>query len=566
MNREELLLKAKELTHSSGVYFMKDAEDQILYIGKAKSLRNRVISYFQKIPHELPRIELLISRMDHFDVILTETESEALILECTLIKKHKPRFNIRLKDDKTYPYIRIQIQTTYPRLEWTRKVVRDGARYFGPFPSAWSAKQVLTLLTETFQLRDCSDNTFRHRSRPCILHQIGRCSAPCTQVIGESEYREKIQEAIEVLEGRSDKLIESLKRGMEEAASHEEYEIAAYYRDQMRNLQVVTETQTAIEAGIERDRDVVGIAREDAQAHAALLQIRRGKLLGVRHFHLHNTDADMEDAQIISEFLDQYYVAAEKSQETKEGTLFSIWPQEVLIPVELKESDTAEMLEKAMSITVKVSEGEKDRQLLNVALANAKHALENAKRRLEGHGVAALEEVQKKLHLTKLPLRIECFDISNLQGTNAVASRVVFIDGAPSKDYYRRYKIKTVEGQNDFASMKEVLGRRFSNKEEPLPDLLVVDGGKGQLSQAIAILDELNVQGVEAVGLAKARTESDFQAPEVKSTHERIFIPGRSNPVPLLPHTSAYKLLTHVRDEAHRFAIQYHRLLRGKSV
>ena len=547
---------------------MKDATGHVLYIGKAKSLRSRVSSYFQAIPHETPRTELMVSRAHHFDVILTETETEALILESTLIKKHKPKFNVRLKDDKTYPYLKIQVGTPFPRIEWTRRVLRDGARYFGPFPSAWSARQVMRLLNETFLLRDCSDNTFRHRSRPCILHQIGKCSAPCVALVDQTFYKDSINQVVAVLEGKTDKLVRGLRKGMEDAASREEFEEAADYRDQIRNLELVTATQGATEAGSQRDRDVVGIARKEINAHATLLQIRGGKMTAVKHYHLQNVDASLSESEVLYDFVSQYYIGASgdfsrdlETQRATDAPLDSSRPHEVLLP---HAPNDPELLELTLQIGVRVADGQVDEQLLSVARSNAEYALEQALKKQVGHGIGALEEIQEKIHLSKLPSRIECYDISNIQGQDAVASRVVFIDGAPDKNLYRRYKIKTVEGQNDFAMMKEVLKRRFSNQEEQLPDLVVVDGGRGQLSQAVAILSELQVEGVEAVGLAKARTESDFQKTEVKASYERIFIPNRKNPVPLLPNTAAYRLLVHVRDEAHRFAVSYHRLLRSK--
>lgn len=562
-----LLERAKEAPTSPGVYLMKDSAGEILYVGKAKSLRSRVSSYFQAGPHENPRTEMMVSRVERFDVILTETEAEALILENTLIKKHKPKFNVRLKDDKAYPYLRIQLGDRFPRLEYVRKVHRDGARYFGPFPSAFAARQVLTLLTESFRLRDCSDNTFRHRSRPCILYQMGKCTGPCVGLIDEKGYRESINEIVRVLEGKADRLIGELRQGMEEAAENEEYEIAAFYRDQIRNIEVVTETQGVVEAGSNRDRDVVGLARSKdglAEAQGTLLRIRGGRMVGVHHYRLQNVDSSVSDAQLLSDFLSQYYFGAGSDATTGAP------PSEVLVP---EVPADLELFEKA-GVALRVEDGAVDHQLLNVARTNATYALEQAVRKASskeaGHGIEALEEIMDKLHLSKLPHRIECYDISNFQGEDSVASRVVFIDGAPDKNLYRRYKIRTVEGANDFASMHEVLGRRFSHKAESassaeaLPDLVVVDGGKGQLAQAVAILEELQVQGVSVVGLAKARTESDFQAKEVKSSMERIFIPNRKNPVPLLPHTAAYKLLVHVRDEAHRFAVSYHRVLRSK--
>ncbi|MBC7692435.1 MAG: excinuclease ABC subunit C [Methylotenera sp.] len=578
--RQALLAQARDASQSPGVYLMKDEHGGVLYVGKAKNLKNRVSSYFQKGPHEVSRTEMLVNRVHRFDVILTETEAEALILECTLIKKHKPKFNVRLKDDKAYPYLKVQMSESYPRIEWTRRVRRDGARYFGPFPSAWSARQVMRLLTESFQLRDCSDNTFRHRSRPCILYQMGKCTAPCVGKISQDQYKELIAQSVAVLEGKLSRITDELRKGMEDSAEREEYEEAASYRDQLQNLELITATQVADEAGSDRNRDVVGIARKDANAHGALLQIRGGRMIAVRHFHLQNTDPSQTDAEILYDFLAQYYVSADiaadkaeqESQDAVEkgeegnfgaGGPAIVRPSEVLL-AECPEDP--ELLEKTLGVGVRVAETPKDHQLLNVAKTNATYALEQSLKKTGGHGINALEEVQEKLHLPKLPTRIECYDISNTQGDESVASRVVFIDGAPDKNLYRRYKIKTVIGANDFASMKEVLGRRFGehNAAEELPDLVVVDGGKGQLAQAVAIMDELNVQGVGVVGLAKARTESDFKSSEVKSSFERIFIPNRKNPIPLLPHTPAYKLLTHVRDEAHRFAITYHRLLRSK--
>ncbi|OFZ21945.1 MAG: excinuclease ABC subunit C [Bdellovibrionales bacterium GWB1_55_8] len=552
-SRQILLEQARAVKACPGVYLMKDPQGHILYVGKAKVLPNRLASYFQAGSHEVPRTEMLVNRVHHFDVILTETEAEALILECTLIKKHKPKFNVRLKDDKAYPYLKIQVNERFPRIEWTRRVMRDGARYFGPFPSAWSARQVMQLLNETFQLRDCSDNTFRHRSRPCILFQMGKCSGSCVGELDENHYRESITQAMAVLEGKADHLQKSLRRGMEDAAAQEEYELAAEYRDQLKNLELVTETQGVVEAGSQRDRDVVGLFRKDADAHATLLRIRGGRLISIQHFHFQNTDSSLTDSGILFDFLSQNYLSPAREGEPP--------PNEILLS---EAPDDLELLERTLGLSVRVAENAVDEQLLNVARTNAEYAQEQAAKRSPGHGSEALEEVLEKLHLPKLPYRIECYDISNIHGRDAVASRVVFMNGAPEKGLYRRYKIRTVEGSNDFAMMKEVLGRRFAHKEEELPDLVVVDGGKGQLAQAVAILEELAVQGVSVAGLAKARVERDFQSAEVKSSMERVFIPGRKNPIPLLPHTGAYKLLTHVRDEAHRFAVSYHRVIRSK--
>ncbi len=568
--RSELLDEARQASDSPGVYLMKDAEGAILYVGKAKNLKNRLSTYFQAPIHEVPRTEMMVGRVQFFDVILTETEAEALILENTLIKKHKPKFNVRLKDDKTYPYLKIRVEEDYPRIEWTRRVLSDGARYFGPFPSAWSARQVMNLLNETFQLRDCSENTFRHRTRPCILFQMGKCSGGCVGKVDRGTYHEAIGEVVAILEGKSKRIIEDLRQGMADASEHEEYERAAEFRDQIRNLEIVTETQGVVEAGSQRDRDVVGLARKGADAYGVILKIRGGRMIGVNHYVLQNADETMSEPELLGDFLSQYYLplvkeSLEPEAPVEEGVVREARPSEALVPVAPEDPAFFEM---AMGLRLVTAEGAAESQLISAARANAEYALEQASKRSHGHGVEALEEVQDKLHLARLPQRIECYDNSNIQGEDAVASRVVFIDGAPDKNLYRRYKVKTVVGSNDFATMKEILGRRFSHRDEPLPDLVVVDGGKGQLSQAVAIMEELGIPigngGVAVVGLAKARTEKDFRSSEVKSSHERIFIPGRKNPVPLLPHTQAYKLLVHVRDEAHRFAITYHRQVRSK--
>jgi excinuclease ABC subunit C len=553
--REALLGQAKDTSQSPGVYLMRSEKSTVLYVGKAKNLKKRVTTYFQAATHASPRTEFMVSQVHRFDVILTETEAEALILECNLIKKHKPKFNVRLKDDKSYPYIRVSTEADFPKLEWTRRVRKDGSRYFGPFTSAWGAKQVMRLLNETFLLRDCSDNTFNHRSRPCILHQMGKCSAPCVQLISQADYRETIDDAMAVLDGKSDRLMKSLEKGMHDAADKEEFEEAAFYRDQISNLKLVTETQTVMDPETAANRDVIGLARSKTLAQGTLVKVRNGKMLGVEHFLLQNVDPELGDADILFDVLAQTYVLAAQEDDA------SVLPGQILLEVAPTDHD---VLEKAIGVGIRTPETKEEQQLVGVAKSNAEYALEAKAKKEIGHGLEALEEVASKLMLERVPHRMECYDISNIQGSDPVASRVVFVGGAPDKNLYRRYKIKTVVGSNDFAMMKEVLDRRFARVEEELPDLVVVDGGKGQLAQAVAILDELNVQGVEVVGLAKARTERGFQEEEVKQSAERIFKPGRKNPILLKPNTGAFRVLTHIRDEAHRFAVSFHRLRRKK--
>ncbi len=556
--RNALLDKARNLATSPGVYLMKHTGGQILYIGKAKSLKSRVSSYFQPITHEHPRTELMLQLVETFDVIHTETENEALILECTLIKRYKPKYNVRLKDDKHYPYIKISTDEDYPKLEWTRSINSKKARYFGPFPSAYAARTALRLLTESFRLRDCSDNTFLHRSRPCILFQMDQCTAPCVNKISVEDYQKYVNQAIAVLEGKGSAFIKNLKREMKDAAADERYEDAARIRDQIESVQIVSQTQSVLDADSRLDQDVFAVERKDGLAHGVVLQVRGGKLLGVKHYQIQNNDDSVPLSEVMSELLAQHVLLMETGNEITRA-------KEMLMR---EAPEDIELLENTLGVKIRVPESDTQKQLVSVAQTNARFAVENAKREQEGHGLAALDEVQQQLGLERLPRRIECFDISNTQGEESVASRVVFIDGAPDKNLYRRYKIKTVIGSNDFASMREVFDRRFSKMDltdgNEKPDLVVVDGGKGQLSQAKAILTELDIQGVGLVGLAKARTEKNFQSKEVNSSMERVFIPNRLNPVPLYPHTKAYKLLTHIRDEAHRFAITYHRNLRHK--
>ena len=556
--KTELLEKAKAMAVSPGVYLMKGADGGIIYVGKAKSLRARVSSYFQPIVHEHPRTEMMLSEVQTFEVIHTETENEALVLECTLIKRYKPRFNIRLKDDKHYPYLAVPLDRDFPRIEWTRKVNEEKVRYFGPFPSSFAARIVMRLLTEAFQLRDCNENAFLHRSRACILHQMGKCSAPCVGKVSREEYREQIDRAVSVLEGKHKDFVKVLKKEMKSASEEERYEDAARLRDQIQAVEVVSQTQSVVDADQRLDQDVFAFAAKEGVAHGVVLQVRGGKLLSVKHYSVQNYDGASEESRILYDFLAQHVLLMEEGNELVHAREFLMRE----LPAEHG------FLEEALGIRITRAKSPIQKQLLSVAETNARFAVENAKRESAGHGVQALEEIRDKLDLQQLPRRIECFDISNTQGEDSVASRAVFVDGAPEKTLYRRYKIKTVVGADDFASMREVFERRFSKMDSgpgnEKPDLVVVDGGKGQLAQARAIFEDLGIQGVDLVGLAKARTESDFRSSEVQSSMERIFIPNRVNPVPLYPHTRAYKLLTHVRDEAHRFAITFHRSLRDK--
>jgi excinuclease ABC subunit C len=538
--------QARQTSSSAGVYCMKDRKGVILYVGKAKNLRNRIQTYFQQ-NHERVHTEFLMRQVASFEVILTETEAEALILEATLIKKYKPKFNVRLKDDKTYPYLKIDLGDRFPRLQWTRRVEKDQARYFGPFPSRWSSKQVMSLLIQTFQLRDCSDNVFAYRSRPCLLYQMQKCSGPCVDLISSEEYRQSVNEVVAILEGRSD-FAQKLEQKMEKAAQEESYELAAMYRDQLKYLRETLQMQAVSDPQDRKNREVFHLAQQEGEAQAVILSIQEGALVSLKHYRIQNVDSSQTPSELLFQVIAQHY---HEFYQTKTKI-----PRELLIAEPLEEST---LLEQTFGLKILEPQSPLDHRLLQVALSNAQHALREGKQA----GFSALEEVRKVLHLKNLPSRIECYDISHFHGSQAVGSRVVFLDGKPEKSLYRRYKIQTVVGNDDFAMMKEVLARRFS-KEEDLPDLLVVDGGKGQLAQATAILQELHLDGVEAVGLAKSRVVSDFTSDQVDRSSERVFLPKRKNPILLRSTTQSYRVLTHLRDEAHRFAIGYHRLLRSK--
>jgi excinuclease ABC subunit C len=424
--RNRLLEKAKELPFSPGVYLMNDPAGEVIYVGKAKQLRNRVTSYFQPALHESPRTEMMVGRVFKFEVIITGTEDEALILENSLIKRYKPKFNVRLKDDKTYPYLKIRSDIPYPKIEWTRKVRKDGARYFGPFPSAWSARVTMKLLTETFQLRDCSDNVFAHRSRPCILYQMGKCSAPCVEFTTQPQYSDQIQQVIDTLDGKSDAVITSLKKGMDDAAEEMDFEKAAELRDQWMSLQVVTKPQVVDANDIQINRDVIGVAREGTQCQAVILQVRNGKLLALKPYTIQNTDPDQPMKEVLSQILEQHYVELDQIKQDDDipRVASNTWPEAVLVSEIPSEY---EWLERTLSIRVLTPETEAEKSLLQVAETNAAHGLKSSQRSEGSHGMSALEDVQSKLGLAKPPRRIECYDISNTQGTDSVASRVVFI-------------------------------------------------------------------------------------------------------------------------------------------
>jgi excinuclease ABC subunit C len=555
---EDKITQLKEIVSQfptePGVYLMKNAIDKIIYVGKAKVLRARVRSYFNSKDHST-KTRSLVNNIDKIDYMVTKTEVEAFLLEASLIKKHRPKYNIRLKDDKAYPYIRVSLQDDFPRLYLVRKARKDGSLYFGPFTSGLMVHETIKFLNRTFQIRDCGDHYFRNRTRPCLTHQIGYCTAPCVGLINKEDYRKDIESALLLLKGKDKQVVKELTRRMKEAAKEEHFEKAGRIRDSIEALRAILEKQSVIDAMGEKDQDVIGFEGDERGCTIEVLHVRQGRLLGSQsHFiSVNPLSAEENPQEWLVSFLNQYYES-------------NMVPDEVLLPVDLGR-DLHKLLEAVLEerghddVSVRFATDDEGQRLTELANRNAaEHFKNQVARNAKKH--LGLDEIREKLNLKDIPMRIECYDISNFQGEEAVASQVVFEEGIPNKDHYRRYKIKTVQGANDFAMMKEVLSRRLAHIEDPEPDLIVVDGGKGQLSVAVAILEELGKPHIPVAGLAKARTLGKFSDADVKGSEERVFLPGRQNPVTFAKNSEALHILVGIRDEAHRFAINYHRKLR----
>ncbi len=547
-----------EFPQTPGVYLMKSSKGKIIYVGKAKNLRARVRSYFHENNDHSVKTRFLVSHIETIEYILTTTEVEAFLLEASLIKKHRPRYNIRLKDDKSYPYIRCQFQDAYPRFYLWRKVSNDGALYFGPYTSGLAVRETIRFLNRTFKIRDCSDAFMKTRKRPCMTYQIGRCTAPCVDLVSSEEYAVDVKAALEFLQGHDDKVVRDLEKRMKKAAKDERFEAAAKYRDSLSSVQAIWEKQAVINTRRHVDQDVVAYVAGEEGTLIEILSIRNGRLIGRQSHFLSrlNGDAPGEDPrEWLTSFLNQYY-------------LDNFIPNEIILPVDLG-GDITKLFRAVLKERGKESQlipalGEEGKRLMDMAYTNAKSRFKDyiSEKQTREKG---LEEIQKKFNLPHLPRRIECFDISNFQGAQNVASQVVFEDGTPKKEDYRLYKIKSFSGSDDFAAMKEVLSRRFKHIEYDDPQLVVVDGGKGQLKMALAALADLGRTNIPVVGLAKARSKGSFSDTEISSTEERFFVPGRQNPVTFQTNSAAFQILVGIRDEAHRFAITYHRKLRGQA-
>lgn len=547
--------KIQEFPSLPGVYLMKSLQDKIIYVGKAKNLRARVRSYFNNLKDQSPKTTLLMQSVQNIEYLLTQTEIEAFLLEASLIKKHRPKYNIRLKDDKAYPYLRIDLKAQFPRIYLSRRVERDGSLYFGPYTSGAAVRQMIQFLNQTFLIRDCEDQFMKSRKRPCMTHQIGRCLAPCVGLVSSADYRAEVERAVLFLRGKNKKLVSELKQQMMAAAQKEQFETAAKLRDRLWAIESLLEKQAVVEPNSDTDQDILGFFGDERGTLVETLHVRAGRLIGSRPHFLplfNGLDPSEEPKEWIPSFLTQYYID-------------NFIPDQVLLPLDLGR-DICKLIEDVLcersghKVKVGFVTQELGQKLLQIAEENAKNHFQNYLNRSR-HKEEGLRFIQKKFHLAKLPHRIECFDISHLQGRESVASRVCFEDGIPNKNLYRRYRLK-IANSDDYQAMREVLTRRFSKDQEELPDLLVIDGGKGQLNIARKVLQELGLDELPVVGLAKSRTKSDFGAEEVQTSLERFFLPNRQNPVTFKPGSESYQILVSLRDEAHRFAINYHRTLR----
>lgn len=546
----DLTDKIANLPQKPGIYQYKDSAGKIIYVGKAIKLRNRVRSYFNKLKHHDAKTRALVNKIEDVEVIVTDSEAEALILEDTLIKKHKPRYNINLKDDKSYPYVKVTNEP-YPRIFQTRNVIRDGSKYFGPFTKVGDMHRVLELIHKLFRLRTCklnitAETILEKKHKVCLEYHIKKCDGPCEGLISQEDYNKNIDYAKSILSGKTRDLEHYLRKKMEQLSEEMKFEEAAQVRDQLGAIRQFVSRQKVVTADLV-DRDVFGIYREDNTACSLVFTVREGKLIGRKHFIIKKAD-DLTDEEIVQRTLDTWYSEQE------------FVPKEIFLPTEPEDIETLSTIlakKRKASVSIKIPKIGEKRHLVDLAENNAQYILKEyllaiAKR--EQSVPHAVQALQRDLRLKRLPRIIECFDNSHLQGTELVSSMVCFEDGKPKKSEYRKFKNQTVNKNDDFAAMREAVERRYSrliNEKQRLPDLIVIDGGKGQLSSAVSVLKELGILGkVAIVGLAKRL--------------EEVFFPGNSEAV-LLPRTSSsLRLIQQLRDEAHRFAITYHRQLRSK--
>jgi len=549
------------LPESPGCYLMKDESGKIIYVGKAINLKNRVRSYFQKSNDHSFKTRRMVENIRDIEWIVVASELEALILEMNLIKEHRPFYNVRLKDDKRYPYIKIHWQDDFPKVSVTRNMVQDGSRYYGPYTSVWAVHQTLDILRKIFPYLTCAREITGKDPRPCLYYDIHLCSGPCIGAISKADYRQMIEDLAKFLEGKTDPVLKRLQTEMERASEQLNYEKAAVVRDQILAVERVVERQKIISSE-RKDSDVIAMARNNGEACVQIFFIRSGKLIGREYFILEGTEEE-DNTEILEEFIKQFYSQA------------AYIPNKVMLPQEVEEAmiinEWLNTRRGGEKVQITVPKRGQSKELVKMAAENAAETLRALEIRWKADKDRqrdALGEIQQALGMPEPPNRIECYDISNTQGSASVGSMVVFEQGIPNKKLYRRFNIRTVTGPDDFASMREVLTRRFSNyfteneaKDTPgykpdlafsiLPDLLIVDGGKGQLRQAMDVLEEISLTGqFTIVGLAKQE--------------EELFLPNMSESVRLDDHSQGYYLVQRIRDEAHRFAITAHRNRRGK--
>lgn len=549
--------KINRLPTNPGVYLMKNRKGNVIYIGKAKSLRNRVKSYLTKIEDSRYLIRFLLSQTEDIDYIITDTEKEALILENNLIKRHKPRYNVNLKDDKTYFSLRLNIQDEFPRLSLVRKIKKDDARYFGPYSSSCAVKDTLKMLSRIFHIRTCSDSNFKSRNRPCLSYQIKRCLAPCCRLVDWETYRKYVREATLFLEGKNQELLRLLRKSMKHESDNLNFEEAARVRDHISSIEKTIERQKVVSI-LDIDQDVFAFYREGSVVEFQVMIMRGGRVLDTQAFSL--TNLRLPDNEVMSSFLKQYYgedrFTPLDSIPSGSNHLTGLIPSEITIPIEIEDRKLLEEWfseKKGRKIKIHVPKKGEKFKLLKMVKENAKNSFMDRQSE-KGFNLEMLEEIQKRLHLKKLPGKIECFDISNISGKLAVGSMVTFKEGMAYKDGYRHFKIKTVDQADDYGMMYEVIKRRYSRVSEnnEMPDLIMVDGGKGQLNVAVRVLKELKRDNMDAISLAKG------------GDREKIFIPHRRDPIVLQKNSRALLLLQQIRDEAHRFALNHHQKLRKR--
>jgi len=563
MTHAELEATLKSLPARPGVYIFKNAQDKVIYVGKAVNLRSRVRSYFHESAQHTPKIRRLVAEVACLEFIVSRSELEALLLENTLIKQHQPRFNVRLKDDKRYPYIKVHWQDPFPRVTTTRHIAQDGARYFGPYTMASAAYQTLDLVRKIFPYLTCTRTIMGKDERPCLYYHIKRCAGPCIGAVSQEEYRAIIEGLCDFLSGHVGAVVEKLRRQMQEAADALDFEKAATLRDQIAAIEHIVQKQTVVSSTL-ADHDVIAFARQNGDTCVQVFFIRDGRLIGREYFVLDGAAEETEET-ILASFVKQFYDSVSQV------------PPEILLPHEIDEvMIVREWLrsKRGADVVVKVPRRGPKLDLVKMATENAAETLRHLRNQWqadESKQNEALADLQQALNLAAPPLRIECYDVSTLQGAYTVASMVVFVKGTPHKSDYRRFRIQSVPGQNDFASIQEVLRRRFRRMHDSaqgellgpgvrdrdqtswsiLPDLIIIDGGKGQLNAALSVLDEFELRDVvPVVGLAKRE--------------EELFLPGQSEPSVLPRNSPALFLVQRIRDEAHRFALTYHQHVRTR--